>query len=83
MTIYSMDGELLKKVMDLNLLFTKEISSMEKSMVKENMNMDPTIFIMVTGRSIRKMAKEFTRILKDCIMVNGRRIKNMVKEPLN
>lgn len=83
MTIYSMDGELLKKVMDLNLLFTKEISSMEKSMVKENMNMDPTIFIMVTGRSIKKMAKEFTSILKDCIMVNGRLIKNMVKEPLN
>ena len=83
MIIYFMDGELLKKVMDLNLLFTKEISSMEKSMVKENMNMDPTIFIMVTGRSIRKMAKESTSILKDCIMVNGRRIKNMVKEPLN
>lgn len=83
MTIYSMDGELLKKVMDLNLLFTKEISSMEKSMVKENMNMDPTIFIMVTGRSIKKMAKEFTSILRDCIMVNGRLIKNMVKEPLN
>lgn len=83
MTIYSMDGELLKKVMDLNLLFTKEISSMEKNMVKENMNMDPTIFIMVTGRSIKKMAKEFTSILKDCIMVNGRLIKNMVKEPLN
>lgn len=83
MIIYFMDGELLKKVMDLNLLFTKEISSMEKNMVKENMNMDPTIFIMVTGRSIRKMAKESTSILKDCIMVNGRRIKNMVKEPLN
>lgn len=83
MTIYSMDGELLKKVMDLNLLFTKEISSMEKNMVKENMNMDPTIFIMVTGRSIKKMAKEFTSILRDCIMVNGRLIKNMVKEPLN
>lgn len=83
MTIYSMDGELLKKVMDLNLLFTKEISSMGKNMVKENMNMDPTIFIMVTGRSIKKMAKEFTSILRDCIMVNGRLIKNMVKEPLN
>ena len=81
MTIYFMAGELSKKVMDLNLLFMKEISNMEKNMVKESINMDPTISIMEIGRSIKKMERESSNILKGCIMVNGKRIKSKVKEP--
>lgn len=81
MTIYFMAGELSKKVMDLNLLFMKEISNMEKNMVKESFNMDPTISIMEIGHLIKKMERESTNILKDCIMANGKRIKNKVKEP--
>lgn len=81
MTIFSMDGGLLKKVMDLNLPFTKEIFSMEKNMAKENINMDLTIFTMATGHLIWKMEKESINILKGSIMANGKVIKNTVKEP--
>lgn len=79
MTTFFMDGEPLKRIMDQNPQFTKEISNMEKSMVKVNMNMGPIIFIMEIGHSIRKMEKEFTSTHKDSIMVNGRLIKNKVK----
>lgn len=53
---------------------------MEKNMDKENINMAPIIFIMEIGRSIKRMGKESTSILKDYIMVNGNKIKRMDKE---
>lgn len=80
MTICFMVGEPSKKVMDLNLLFMKEISNMEKNMARESINMDPTISIMEFGHLIKKMEKEFINILMDCTMVNGKVIKNKVKE---
>lgn len=79
MTIFFMDGEPLKRIMDQNLQFTKEISSMEKSMVKVNMSMDPIIFIMEIGHLIRKMEKGFISTHKDSIMVNGKVTKSKVK----
>lgn len=81
MTIYFMAGELSKKVMDLNLLFMKEIFNMEKNMVKESINTDPTISIMEIGHSIKKMERESINIPMDYIMANGKEIKNKVKEP--
>lgn len=81
MTICFTVGELSKKVMDLNLLFMKEIFNMEKNMVKESINMDPTIFIMEIGHSIKKMERVFINIPKDCTMANGKEIKSKVKGP--
>jgi len=80
MTIFFMDGELLKRIMAHNRRFMKEIFNMEKNMVKGNMNTGLTIFTMEIGHLIKKMVKEFINILRDFIMVSGKQIKNMDKE---
>ena len=83
MTICSMVGVLLEKIMVHSRQFMKETFSTEKNMEKESTNMVQIITITVTGPLTKSKARAFITTHKACIMVNGTKIRSMVKARLN
>lgn len=81
--ISSMDGELLKKTMDLSLPFTKVTFSMEKNMARVSMSMLTIIITMGTGPLIKNRERVFIIMQRDFTMVSGKKISNMDREHSN